>query len=327
MVRPARLTDVAAVTELLNTCFVEQVGEPQWEEVELARDWQSHLFEINADTCTIWTQDGKLLAYADVWDEAPHVRLYGMGYVLPEYRDQGLGTTVERWMEDRARKSISRAPADARVILTQYVEMADQFARDFLDEHGYQVARYYYRMIVDLDEELLPAELPAGLRIRSFAGEEELESVVRAALDAFRDHWGFVEPPFQDAVQEWRHWISNDPDHDPALWFLAVEGDEIVGLSLCKPRTVSDPEMGWVNTLSVRRPWRRRGLGTALLRHSFRELYRRGNKRAGLGVDAASLTGATKLYEKVGMKVQRKQVFYEKELRPGIDTSTQSLSE
>jgi len=114
---------------------------------------------------------------------------------------------------------------------------------------------------------------------------------------------------------------------DPTLWFLAMDGDEIAGISLCRPYAYDDPDMGFVNVLAVRRPWRKRGLGLALLRHSFNEFYRRGKRKVGLGVDAENLTGALRLYEKAGMHVHRQYNLYEKELRPGKEISVQSLSE
>ncbi len=98
-------------------------------------------------------------------------------------------------------------------------------------------------------------------------------------------------------------------------------------MSLCHPKTAEDPEMGWVDSLGMRRPWRRRGLALVLLHHSFGEFYRRGKCKVGLEVDAQSLTGATRLYEKAGMHVDRQYANYEKELRPGGDLSTQSLKE
>jgi len=104
-----------------------------------------------------------------------------------------------------------------------------------------------------------------------------------------------------------------------------VEGDQIAGMSLCSPKMTEDPDMGWVNVLGVRRPWRRRGLALALLHHTFGEFYRRGKARVGLGVDASSLTGALDLYKKAGMHPVRQYANFEKELRPGVDLSTQIL--
>ena len=101
--------------------------------------------------------------------------------------------------------------------------------------------------------------------------------------------------------------------------------DEIAGFCLCRKEAYEDPDMGYVNILGVRRPWRRRGLGMALLQHAFAEFYRRGQQRAGLGVDAGSLTGATRLYERAGMHVARQFDTYEKMLRPGEDISTEAI--
>ena len=84
--------------------------------------------------------------------------------------------------------------------------------------------------------------------------------------------------------------------------------------------------IGWIGTLGVRRPWRKRGLGLALLRHAFNEFYRRGKHKVGLGVDAQNLTGALRLYESAGMHVDQASDRYEKELRPGTEISVQFLS-
>ena len=166
---------------------------------------------------------------------------------------------------------------------------------------------------------------PDGIAIRAFVRDRDMRALVLADRDAFQDHWGYVEHPLEEEYQEWVHWIDNNPDHDPSLWFLAMDGEEIAGMSLCCPKTAEDPEMGWVDSLGVRRPWRRRGVALALLRHSFGELYRRGKRKVGLGVDAQSLTGALDLYKKAGMRVDRQYITYEKELRPGRDLSTQSV--
>jgi ribosomal protein S18 acetylase RimI-like enzyme len=64
----------------------------------------------------------------------------------------------------------------------------------------------------------------------------------------------------------------------------------------------------------VRRPWRQRGLGLALLLQSFRAFHERGENRVGLGVDSANETGATRLYERAGMRVVAEDVVWRKEL-------------
>ena len=106
------------------------------------------------------------------------------------------------------------------------------------------------------------------------------------------------------------HWIQTNK-HDPALTFLALDGDEIAGVAVNRYRDIA-----WVGQLAVRRPWRKRGLGLALLLHSFNEFYERGDRTVGLSVDSESWTGATRLYEKAGMHVTRRFDMYEKVIRP-----------
>jgi ribosomal protein S18 acetylase RimI-like enzyme len=208
--------------------------------------------------------------------------------------------------------------------------MADQPGQTYLLAHGYRVARYFVRMLIEMDEPPQQPTFPTGIVMRTFAVEsvarqDWVRAIVLADQDVFRDHWGFVEQPLEQELADWQHWIDHNPDHDPSLWFLAMAGDEIAGISLCEPRTAEDPGMAYINEFGVRRAYRQQGLGLALLHHSFGEFYHRGTTRVALDVDADSLTGATRLYEKAGMHVQRRSVHYEKELRPGHDVSTQSL--
>jgi mycothiol synthase len=105
-------------------------------------------------------------------------------------------------------------------------------------------------------------------------------------------------------------------DFDPSLWFLAMDGDEIAGAALCHLRPDNS---AWVNTVAVRRPWRKRGLATALLQEAFGTFYQRKLHTAALGVDAESLTGATRVYERAGMHVTLRVATYQKILRPGVD--------
>jgi mycothiol synthase len=98
---------------------------------------------------------------------------------------------------------------------------------------------------------------------------------------------------------------------EPGLWFMAEAKGEIVGCVLCP----NYEDEGWVRQLAVSRDWRRRGLGTALLRQAMSELRRRGRREIGLVVDSWNRTGAKELYERAGMTVAREHTRYEKTLR------------
>jgi ribosomal protein S18 acetylase RimI-like enzyme len=121
---------------------------------------------------------------------------------------------------------------------------------------------------------------------------------------------------------DWQNRMTNREAFDPSLWFIAWDGDQIAGYSLCRYRM----GIGWVGSLGVRRPWRKHGLGMALLLHSFGEFHKRGMNTVGLGVDASNPTGATRLYQKAGMQIAAEYVIYEKEIRPGREISVESLS-
>jgi len=120
--------------------------------------------------------------------------------------------------------------------------------------------------------------------------------VFDAVMEAFEDHWGEASMTFDD----WRH--RELESFDPSLWFVGVDGEEVAGFALCEPDRARAGEIGVVGELGVRRPWRRRGLGLALLRMAFRAFADRGIRIVELGVDSDSLTGATRLYQRAGMR-------------------------
>jgi ribosomal protein S18 acetylase RimI-like enzyme len=132
----------------------------------------------------------------------------------------------------------------------------------------------------------------------------------------FRESWGYAERPFDEEYQRWMHILDREPDHDPApFWFVAVDGAEIAGLCLCDQCDGGDAETAWVHAVGVRTAWRGQGLVLALLHHSFGMLYQQGRRRISLEVDAQSPTGATHLYDRAGMHVERRYDLYEKEVR------------
>ena len=154
--------------------------------------------------------------------------------------------------------------------------------------------------------------------MRTFIPGKDERAVFDTIEEAFQDHWGHTPRNFD----EWLARLQR-PNFDPTLWFLARDGGQLTGVSTCWQR----PTSGWVGTLAVRRPWRRHGLGLALLYQSFGEFFRRGVTSVGLGVDAQSLTGATRLYERAGMHPTMRIATFVRELRPGVDLSVQELTQ
>jgi ribosomal protein S18 acetylase RimI-like enzyme len=148
---------------------------------------------------------------------------------------------------------------------------------------------------------------PAGIELQPFIKDEHGVAVWQADNEAFRDHWGSHDRTYE----EWSHGKFGNPNFDPTLWMIAWDGNEVAGFSQNRLRK----GIGWIGTIAVRRPWRGKGLGIALLRHTFGEFYKRGTTTIGLGVDSANLTGATRLYQRAGMYVAGEFAMYEKELK------------
>jgi mycothiol synthase len=271
------------------------------------------------------------VACVEVWDLFdPHTRLNTWIKVHPLHQGHGIEQALLRFAEGKARQSaIPRAPIEARVSMIGWVNDREAATNAAYAQRGFNLVRHSYHMHIDLNEAPPAPVWPAGITLRAFVPGQDEAAVTWVDREAFRDHWGFVERPFEDDVKMMRHWMDV-PDFDPALWLMAMARDaqgheRCAGISLNRTQADGDPEMGWVGSLGVLREYRHRGLATALLHQSFGEFYRRGKKRVGLGVDAYNLTGALRLYERVGMHVARKYNTFEKELRPGVELSTQQL--
>ena len=247
-------------------------------------------------------RDGVLVGYADRWREEQRHRAWLDLGIPPGEAETAV--TLLREIETRAAPDV-----DPGALAMTWVKEVDSTMRGAVEAVGYELFRHSFRMQTRLDGDVEPVEWPDGLRLTTY--EPAHEAAVHAAhQEAFADHWEFVFEP----LEQWRKWYVESPGFDPSFWFLLWDGGELAGVSLCRVHSSGDAEHGFVSILAVRRPWRRKGLGLGLLRHSFAEMGRRGMKRASLGVDAENTTGAVRLYERAGMFVERRYDLYRKAL-------------
>jgi mycothiol synthase len=193
------------------------------------------------------------------------------------------------WAEGRAREHGGRILSGAWT--------GQDAVLDELGRRGFRPIRHSFRMSIDLDRELPEPVWPSGVRLRTYR-EGDARTFYETGHEAFADTWEPANTPYD----EWAHWVLDTPSFDPALWFLVEAGSEAAGFAICRVHS-TDPELGWIQILGVRRPWRGQGIGRALLLTAFRAFRERGLRRAGLGVDSENPTGATRLYEAVGMRV------------------------
>lgn len=314
-VRAPDRDDIPGILALIAACDLASDGaaDPYTEE-DILNDW--HGIDPARDAWLVIARDGTLAGYLMIFTAD---RAYGHfqsdGYVHPEHRDQGIGTTLLRLAEARARELTESVPEGARVVLQGGLTLADEAAPALFEHESFTPARYFWRMAITMETPPPMPQWPAGVDVRTCVRGQDERVIFDALEEAFRDHWG--HPPRD--YDEWYARNVESSSYDPSLWWLAADtadGGQAAGAIRCR---VQPDGIGWVNTLGVRRPWRVRGLGMALLLQAFGEFFRRGIRTVALGVDAQNPTGATRLYERAGMRVVRKYAVYEKELRPGTD--------
>jgi mycothiol synthase len=292
---PAVATDAAAVTEIVaalesalygDSTFSQADLEDEWAQIDLARD------------ARLVRDGGRVVGYGVVRDR--HEPWQVEGYVHPGAVGRGIGTLLATWLEGQAARD------GAHRVHNSALE-ADRAARALLESLGYDAVRVFREMRIELDAPAPAPAWPDGLRVMAFDPERDAREFHAAAQEAFADHWDFTPREFAS----WSEFHLGSERFDPALWCVVRAGGEIAAGTIATGDTYGG---GFVHVLFTRRPWRRQGVGAALLADAFGRFWERGEHRVGLSVDAASDTGAFRLYERAGMTPALGWVAFEKTL-------------
>ncbi|HEY1390973.1 MAG TPA: GNAT family N-acetyltransferase [Ktedonobacterales bacterium] len=317
-VRAPTRDDLPAIFALIQASDLDIYGRTDYTLQELQHDWSRPEFNPATDAWIVTLPDGSLVGYAQTFDR-DHYLILGMGVAHPSHEGMGIGSTLLNLMEERAREHIPLAPPEAQVQLQPGVGGGHEPSARLMTDHGYTQVRSFTRMGITLDAPPSSPVWPAAITVRTLVPGQDERALYEAMEESFSDHWGHSAETFE-------HWMArhNTPDSlPPDLVFLAMADETVAGAAIC----INLDDFGWVDTLGVRRPWRKQGLGLALLRQAFDAFYRRGRHEVGLGVDAQSLTGATRLYERAGMHPVVQYDVYRKVLRPGVEMIVESLDE
>lgn len=328
--RAGSLEDIPIAVELFNTYATHYLGIQNFQISDLETDWTRPKFYPATDINLVFNPKDKLVGYIEVsTTSTPPVHPWIWGRVHPEYNHLSLGTFLLNWAEQRAFQALEKCPQDVRVAYRTGTFTTIEPPKALYHAQGLNLIRHFFRMLIDLETAPPEATWPAGITIRTPDDPEKaIEAIYKVDYEAFKDHFGHVDQPFEEGLADYSHWfLKNEKNNDPALWFLAMDGDEIAGIALCIQHDPEDETCGHVDSLAVLKPYRKRGIGLALLHHAFGEYYQRGYRKVSLGVDANNLTGALKLYEKAGMSINRQFDVFEKELRPGKEISVESLGD
>jgi len=292
-IRPARLEDLDAAVAMLNEHSRQLHGADDVTPADLKQYWESPDVELGQDIL-LAEESGSVVGYADIGLHGDHVWL--------DVRATGAEALPELLL---AIENVAAAKKpDAK--LMGYTSADDSPLRDLFASSGYDLVRHSYRMRIELNGALPEPEWPDGVSVRTMHEGEE-RRFYDAHNAAFADTWLF----HLEAFEVWRHWFVEDPSFDPSLWFVAEAGDDAAGIVIAR-KAEYEPGLGWVRILGVVPEHRQRGLGQALLRHTFGEFARRGLDAVGLGVDAENPTGAVRVYERAGMHVERTNLLFEK---------------
>ncbi len=298
--RAPTLDDAQAVTDLLAASDTADYGEPDLSVEDIRSDWRREGFVLERDAWLIDAQNGTLVAYGFVWDTGEHARVDPTTCVHPSFREQGLEdfhiAHAEAW---------TQAYTDTKRM--QWIVNTEQHAWTHrFETRGYHTTRHDYVMEIELKEKAPAPNLPDEFVMRSFERGRDERAVWGCIQEAFRDHRGHKDIEFET-------WWAGHAEHaewSPELSTVVTQANEVVAAAM----VFNSFAGGWIRQIGVRRPWRKNGLGLAILHRVFNECYARGIKKVGLGVDAQNLTGATRLYERAGMQVKVHFVRYEKEI-------------
>jgi mycothiol synthase len=283
---------------------------------EALANWVAHptpSFDPQRDI-VVAEADGHPVAYgwAQWVDTTDGLREYvSRGHVHGAWRRRGIGTSILRHNEARLRAVASTHDTDRPRFFGAGTNERRAGAVALLERNGYAPVRWFFEMLRPTMDDIVVPPLPEGLVLRPPRGEAEMRKLFDADVEAFADHWGGFDAS-EESYQQWLH----DPDYDPELFVVAWAGDEVAGAVWNVILVHDNAAFGWkrglLDSVHVRRPWRGRGLATALVGRSLALLHDRGMTSAVLGVDADNPLGALGLYRKAGFEVDQRSVSYRK---------------
>ncbi len=265
--------------------------------------------------------NGEVVGYTRCWWEIQGSGSwigFQFGAVLPGWRRQGIGSTLLRFTEQRLAeiagqlKESGELPATATCYLANEAHDSEIDRIHLTERFNYQVVRYAFDMVRPDLENIPELSLPDGVEVREVK-PEHIRQIWEASNEAFRDHWGYIPDPWEEYER-----IMNDADHDPSLWRVAWQGDQIVGMVLSfidkDQNEKYGRKRGYTENICVRRPWRKQGVARALIALSLKALKERGMREVSLGVDAENISGALNLYKSMGYQVVKRMTIFWKQL-------------
>jgi mycothiol synthase len=292
--------DLDAVADVLLADQTAEGVDPTIDAYFLQQVWGRPDFDLATDAWVVTDGVGTIVAYGQVRREEPDL-VGSWGVVHPEYRGRGIGSALLDRIEARA-SELQAGVSSPR--FHHSINGADDAAAAMVRDRGLQPIRHFRHMQIDLEVSVDTGSAPAGMEMGGIEPLDDLRAVHGIIEAAFADDPGEHPEPFDRWVEE--HTTSSS--YDPTLWLLAWDGGVPVGTLTAS----AGDDVGWVDYLAVLGSHRGRGIGSALLQRSFATFAARGLGRVRLNVDADNVTGATAVYERVGMRVVNRWDLWER---------------
>jgi len=248
-----------------------------------------------------------------MWEESSNSWIYGwLMHIHHDWKRQGLEEVLVAWLEDQALLNHLTLHPTAKGMHSAFVPEEDQYRLDILQGRAYSPTRHFEDMKRNLLE-IPDYPLPEGIEVKP-AFPSQYRQVWDADVEAFQDHWGATIPP----ESEFQEWISNKNYFQPYLWQIAWDGNEIAGIVLNFINLTENQERGrlrgYTEGISVRRPWRGKGIAKALICRSMKMMKALGMEEVALGVDSENISSATKIYYDLGYCSYKRSVVLRKPL-------------
>jgi mycothiol synthase len=285
-------------------------GEPRRHEMDIAVMAATTMLDLERSVWVVVAPDGSFAGCGLLWQPLEgDTEFVADHYVHPAHREGVADDALIDAIERRVADLHGEMPSMNRLVL--FCENSNARRSTSLRQRGYEHVRDFHSMRIDLASGRPHARWPAGIEVRPIRPGVDDRAAHAASEDAFAEHYLFGPTPFDD----WRTCTLDRDDCDPLLWLLAWDGDQVSGQVWAVARDEgAAADVGMVEDLSVRKPWRGRGLGLTLLDEVFRLLGDRGCASARLFVDVQNATGALRLYERAGMRVERRILGLERRL-------------
>jgi mycothiol synthase len=302
-VRPVSMDDIPALLDLVARLTTVVLGEPEVSESEMRDDLTGAHFDLAADTFIAIAPDGRATAYGQGYDERTGTGWVDV-YLDPALPDPHFGAVADAAIAACTARIVESAKARGQSVVRVTANLYDNEARmrAAYERAGLAVETVYWRLQRPFaaGEVLELPVVPAGLSVAKVDPRDDtmIEHAYHLFFDTFSDHHGHEgsRPTLEDFVEDHRAAAS----FDPGAWWFAWQGQNPIGLLIGDDRR-AEQSAGYVRAIGVQRAWRGRGIARALLLSAFVEYQRRGRDGVQLGVDTGNATGATRLYESVGM--------------------------